>query len=741
MKTKFGLLLVMLSLAVWCDDSTDAEQPTDPKVDYKQPPSENQPENTVTDWTNRRLNRAVAAATKAQQRSDARSQWLLDNPKNPDPYKQRPATGEPEPAPEPRPAPTVLSNHRIITDFAVPSGLVQHNGELYVVGSRGGKSISISKFNADLETIWEFDHAVGGRYGTGLSSASVSPDGFVNVSGILGNTTTLDGIALGHGHENDPFVGQIDSEGNWVWAEGIETPAWSGTSDVLTVDNGDIYFTGYIYGSAQFGSTTLTSNGWYDAFIAKTDKDGNWLWAKSAGGSSGDAGRRLSVDSEGNIYWSGDFRNTVTFGETTLTFRGGGSVDGGGDIFLCKLSPDGEFLWTKSMGSNGTDGLRNMAVNSSDEIILTASVTGEAEFGQLHTAGNRVMSKLTKDGEFLWTKDIPQGGGFEFKGISVGEAGNISILATHSGERVIDGKIIKSHGDTDIAYLVFDTNSTLVAVYSWGGTGSCDIHDFVSTEDGSLYVLATFTDSMEILGEQINGQDGKNTVLLDLDVMKEPEPKSAQATVNSLPRSLQRGLVAYYPFNGNAKDESGNGHDGKVKGAVLAQESKKATHAGYLFVEGHIDLPNALAQQFEGNSPISVSMWVRSSPNLTEGNRSMFAIGVEAHNRAFVMVMAKGRFLYSQWVDGDVRTDYVISDRKWYHCVATYDGSSCSLYADGQLLTQKKVDANRATESIMIGKSFVGQKELWKDQIDDVRIYNRALSAAEVKAIYDFEKP
>jgi formylglycine-generating enzyme required for sulfatase activity len=228
-------------------------------------------------------------------------------------------------------------------------------------------------------------------------------------------------------------------------------------------------------------------------------------------------------------------------------------------------------------------------------------------------------------------------------------------------------------------------------------------------------------------------------VVLEIPVRAQPDTIAAET--NTLPPSLQEGLVAYYPFNGNAKDESGNGHDGKVKGAVLAQESKKATHAGYLFVEGHIDLPNALAQQFEGNSPISVSMWVRSSPNLTEGNRSMFAIGVEAHNRAFVMVMAKGRFLYSQWVDGDVRTDYVISDRKWYHCVATYDGSSCSLYADGQLLTQKKVDANRATESIMIGKSFVGQKELWKDQIDDVRIYNRALSAAEVKAIYDFEKP
>ena len=96
MKTKLGLLLVMLSLAVWCDDSTDAEQPTDPKVVYKQPPSENQPESTVTDWTNRRFNRAVDAATKAQQRSDDRSQRLLENPKNPDPYKQRPATGEPE---------------------------------------------------------------------------------------------------------------------------------------------------------------------------------------------------------------------------------------------------------------------------------------------------------------------------------------------------------------------------------------------------------------------------------------------------------------------------------------------------------------------------------------------------------------------------------------------------------------------------------------------------------------------
>ena len=102
---------------------------------------------------------------------------------------------------------------------------------------------------------------------------------------------------------------------------------------------------------------------------------------------------------DGPFQGLGDFRNTVSFGDTTLTFRGGGSVNGGGDIFLSKLSPEGEFLWTKSFGGNGEDNPASITVNSFDEIVVTANVNGAAEFGQLQSAESRVMAKITKNGD------------------------------------------------------------------------------------------------------------------------------------------------------------------------------------------------------------------------------------------------------------------------------------------------------------------------------------------------------
>ncbi|HNR85275.1 MAG TPA: SBBP repeat-containing protein, partial [Taishania sp.] len=79
----------------------------------------------------------------------------------------------------------------------------------------------------------------------------------------------------------------------------------------ITVDNqGNSYITGYFQNTAIFGSTTFTSNGYYDIFIAKLDANGNYLWAKKAGGNSEDVGSSIAVDSQGNSYVTGYFNNT-----------------------------------------------------------------------------------------------------------------------------------------------------------------------------------------------------------------------------------------------------------------------------------------------------------------------------------------------------------------------------------------------------------------------------------------------
>ena len=81
---------------------------------------------------------------------------------------------------------------------------------------------------------------------------------------------------------------------------------------------------------------------------------------------------------------------------------------------------------------------------------------------------------------------------------------------------------------------------------------------------------------------------------------------------------LKQGLVAYYPFNGNAKDESGNGHDGDVKGATLANDRNGNSNSAYYFdgADDYINLGNDDDFNF-GESDFSISLWFQTSVNQT----------------------------------------------------------------------------------------------------------------------------
>ncbi len=72
----------------------------------------------------------------------------------------------------------------------------------------------------------------------------------------------------------------------------------------------------------------------------------DWLWAKSAGGTSNDFGQSIAVDANGNSYVTGSFGSpTITFGSTTLT----NSSSGNGDIFVVKYDASGNVVWRKAL--------------------------------------------------------------------------------------------------------------------------------------------------------------------------------------------------------------------------------------------------------------------------------------------------------------------------------------------------------------------------------------------------------
>ena len=89
---------------------------------------------------------------------------------------------------------------------------------------------------------------------------------------------------------------------DWLWAKKAGGTALDFGWDIAVDANGNSYITGSFYDSSTFGTTTLTSSGYDDIYVAKMDSNGNWLWAKKAGGTDFDFGNSIAVDANGNSY-------------------------------------------------------------------------------------------------------------------------------------------------------------------------------------------------------------------------------------------------------------------------------------------------------------------------------------------------------------------------------------------------------------------------------------------------------
>lgn len=172
----------------------------------------------------------------------------------------------------------------------------------------------------------------GNLYATGIFEGS--PDFDPTPSGVFRLTSA---------GSFDGFVGKFDPAGNLLWARRMGGASTDRVTGVTVDGTGDVYAIGDFRGTATFdpgvGAFRFTSSGWEDAFIAKLDAAGNFLWAAPLGGTLPDAGTGLSVDRRGDVYVTGFFWDRADFdpGVGTLELQSRGS----GDVFVVKLGTCG----------------------------------------------------------------------------------------------------------------------------------------------------------------------------------------------------------------------------------------------------------------------------------------------------------------------------------------------------------------------------------------------------------------
>ena len=186
----------------------------------------------------------------------------------------------------------------------------------------------------------------------------------------------------------DIFVAKLDSSGNWLWANQAGGTNCDYGHGIAVDDNGNSYIIGNFLESANFGITTLTSSGYYDIFVAKLDINGNWLWAKQAGGTSYDFGNSIAVDTNRNVYVTGFFySSSCSFGTITLINSSSEYID----IFVAKLDINGNWLWAKQAGGTSDDCGYGITVDVNGNSYITGIFRGSATFG---------TTTLTSSGDF-----------------------------------------------------------------------------------------------------------------------------------------------------------------------------------------------------------------------------------------------------------------------------------------------------------------------------------------------------
>jgi uncharacterized repeat protein (TIGR02543 family) len=203
--------------------------------------------------------------------------------------------------------------------------------------------------------------------------------------------------------------------------------------------------------------------------------------------------------------------------------------------------------------------------------------------------------------------------------------------------------------------------------------------------------------------------------------------------------SLSDGLVAYWPFDGNANDISGNDNNGSIHGATLTTDRHGDVESAMYFGAGnYIEVANSSSLNSIG-SAITIAAWVKISNWHTTGQR--WAALLSKGNYQYCFNLTPDDTSYGTEIGNGVKADFTGASLlgKWVHVAVSYGSDKvCRSYINGHLYKSKSCPSGSfplSNASLIIGKHPPQALEYFIGVMDDLFIYNRTLSASEIRAL------
>ncbi len=203
------------------------------------------------------------------------------------------------------------------------------------------------------------------------------------------------------------------------------------------------------------------------------------------------------------------------------------------------------------------------------------------------------------------------------------------------------------------------------------------------------------------------------------------------------------GLVGWWPFNGNANDESVNSNDGTVSGALLAADRFGISDKAYSFdgINDYIQIPNS--QVLQNINTITISAWVNIVQLYQSAGDGFFPIVCKSNintNGSFRLFF-RSTEIVTNFYNQEAASQFSILFNNWQNIVVITDNATTSFYMNGiHLWSGNSITSNNNPINnlpLVIGMDVPGLLEYANGRIDDIGIWNRSLNQQEITNLYN----
>jgi Beta-propeller repeat len=305
----------------------------------------------------------------------------------------------------------------------------------------------------------------------------------------------------------DLFVAKYDPAGGLLWAArmgGPQLDTFYGGGDLAVDGSGNVFVTGMLRGSADFGSFTLTSQGLSDVFVAKLDATGTFQWATRLGSSNDptdmpqEEGFAIAADGLGNVYTTG-----------RMVHPAGGI----GNIFVAKHDGNGNLVWLKNVGQaeDGESQGNDLALDGAGNVYVTGQFFQNIDFdpgpGTFNLSSTKVRGlqdnldafalSLDSGGNFRWAFNVIGNKHDSGKGIAVDGSGNIYVAGDfESTSNDFDPGKSKTSltyaGVSDVFVAKYSSSRSLIWARSMGGPAGEVCNAIAVDGSGNVYMTGGF---------------------------------------------------------------------------------------------------------------------------------------------------------------------------------------------------------------------------------------------------------